>query len=232
MKPKQLPGSTVVLGERESLRATELPAGDFSAWLRAMRAALAGGAGMEVACGDCVGCCTSSYFIKVRAHEEVALSRIGPRHLEPVPGGKGAMLMGYDAHGHCLMFANGGCSIYQDRPETCRTYDCRIFSAAGMKAGGDDKAVINERVTRWRFSFPTDQDRAEQRAVAAAASFLRQHPVRFPGGHVPSRPSEIAVLAVKTFAVFMRAAARDNEIAAAIVDTALEFDRAAEQARG
>ena len=46
-----------------------LPAGDFSGWLRAMRSALAGGPGMQVACGDCVGCCTSSYFIKVRPHE-------------------------------------------------------------------------------------------------------------------------------------------------------------------
>ena len=67
----------------------------------------------------------------------------------PVPGAtNGNMLMGYDDTGHCLMFANGGCSIYQHRPETCRTYDCRVFTAAGMKAGGDDKCVINERVAQ------------------------------------------------------------------------------------
>lgn len=213
-------------------RAPELPAGDFSAWLRAMRAALAGDAGMEVACGDCVGCCTSSYFIKVRAHEQVALERIGSQNLEPAPGGKGAMLMGYDAQGHCLMFANGGCSIYQHRPETCRTYDCRVFTAACMPAGGDDKSVINERVASWRFSYPTDQDRAEQRAVTAAANFLRQHPVRFPGGHVPSRPSEIAVLAVKTYAVFLQPPPTDAGIGAAIVDAALAFDRQARHERG
>src|SRR5687767_15810386 len=101
--------------------SAELPAGEFSAWLRAMRASLAGGPGMDVACGDCVGCCTSSYYIKVRAHETVALSRIGAARLEPARPRKnkdrGDMLMGYDAHGHCHMFANGGCSIYQDRPE-------------------------------------------------------------------------------------------------------------------
>jgi hypothetical protein len=44
-----------------------LPAGNFSDWLRAMRNALSGGEGMDVACGDWVGCCTSSYFINVRA---------------------------------------------------------------------------------------------------------------------------------------------------------------------
>ncbi len=209
--------------------ASELPAGDFSAWLRAMRAALAGSAGIEVACGDCVGCCTSSLFIKVRAHEHVALRRIGPQNLEPAPRGKGDMLMGYDAHGHCLMFSNGGCSIYQDRPETCRTYDCRVFAAAAMRAGGDDQSVINQRVASWRFSYPSDQDRDEHRAVTAAANFLRQHPVRFPGGHVPSRPSEIAVLAVKTYTVFLQPPATDAEIAAAMVDAALAFDREARQ---
>jgi Fe-S-cluster containining protein len=209
--------------------AQTLPAGGFSEWLRAMRSSLAGGPGMDVACGDCVGCCTSSYFIKVRAHEHTALRRIGVERLEPARGkaGSGDMLMGYDARGHCLMFSNGGCSIYQDRPETCRTYDCRVFSASGMKAGGEDKSVINERVARWRFSFPTDQDRAEQRAVTAAANFLRQHPVRFPGGHIPSRPSEIAVLAVKTYEVFLRPPPTDAEVCAALVDAAIEFDRAA-----
>ncbi len=217
---------------RDSDSAAELPAGDFSRWLRAMRDSLAGGPGMDVACGDCVGCCTSSYYIKVRAHETVALSRIGASRLEPAPGGRGHMLMGYDERGHCFMFANGGCSIYQDRPETCRTYDCRVFSASGMKAGGDDKSVINERVARWRFSFPSEQDRAEQRAVNAAANFLRQHPVRFPGGHIPSRASEIAVLAVKTYQVFLDPPATDAEISAALVQAALDFDRAARDGKG
>ena len=78
-------------------------AGPFSEWLRAMRAALAGHAGMDVACGDCVGCCTSSYFIKVRAHETAALEHIGADNLRPVPGASnGSLLMGFDAHGSLL----------------------------------------------------------------------------------------------------------------------------------
>jgi hypothetical protein len=101
-----------------------------------------------------------------------------------------------------------------------------------MKAGGDDKSVINDRVARWRFSFPSEQDRAEQRAVNAAANFLRQHPVRFPGGHIPSRASEIAVLAVKTYQVFLDPPATDAEISAALVQAALDFDRAARDGKG
>jgi uncharacterized protein len=199
-------------------------AGAFSEWLRAMRRALAGGPGMDVACGDCVGCCTSSYYIKVRPHETCALAAIDPKFLSDAPGSAPARLMGYLDNGHCPMYSNGGCSIYPDRPETCRTYDCRVFTAAGMPAGGADKSVINERVARWRFEFPTEQDRREQQAVRAAASFLRQHPVRFPGGHVPSRASEIAVLAVKTYEVFMHGEPEQRAAAAAIVASACAFD--------
>jgi uncharacterized protein len=200
-------------------------AGPFSDWLRAMRAALAGSSSMNVACGDCVGCCTSSYFIKVRAHETAAMARIGADNLRPVPGSTGGdKLMGFDSQGHCFMFANGGCSIYAHRPETCRTYDCRVFAASGMNAG-PEKLAINQRIASWRFDYPSTRDRDEHRAVTAAANFIRQHPIRFPGGRVPSRPSEIAVLAVKSYEVFLNPPATDAEIAAAIIAASREFDR-------
>lgn len=203
-----------------------LPAGNFSDWLHAMRTALAGDGGMDVACGDCVGCCTSSYYIKVRARESRALAAIDPRHLDPEPTPAGDRIMGFGGNGHCHMFANGGCTIYADRPETCRAYDCRVFAAAGMPAGGDDKSVINERVARWRFEYPADTDRAEQAAVRAAANYLRQHPVRFPNGRIPSRASDIAVLAVKTYRVFLDPPAKDADIVRAIVAANREFSRA------
>lgn len=205
---------------------SELSAGAFSDWLRDMRGALAGNSGMNVACGTCRGCCTSSYFIKVRAHETEALARIGEDNLRPVPGAtNGNQLMGFDEQGHCFMFASGNCAIYAHRPETCRTYDCRVYTAAGMNAG-PGKTVINERIASWRFDYPTDRDRDEHRAVTAAANFLRQHIVRFPGGRVPSRPSEIAVLAVKSYEVFLDPPDTDAEISASIVDACRGFDAA------
>ena len=94
-----------------------------------------------------------------------------------------------------------------------------------MPAGGDGKAVINERVARWRVDYPSDSDRREQDAVRAAADYLRQHPVRFPNGRVPSRPSDIAVLAVKTYRVFLDPPANDPEIVRAIIEANREFAR-------
>ncbi|MEO8062630.1 MAG: YkgJ family cysteine cluster protein [Pseudomonadota bacterium] len=203
-----------------------LPAGDFSTWLRDMRRALAGTEGMDVACGDCRGCCTSSYFIKIRPHEAGTRLAVGEDCLEPAPNAPaGTMLMGYDENGHCAMFRGGNCSIYQNRPDTCRTYDCRVFAAAGTTPG-DGRPVISERVARWRFEYPSDLDREEHRAVSAAANFLARYPVRFPGGGVPSRPSEIAVLAVKAYQVFLHPSASDAENAAAIVSACRAFDQA------
>jgi Fe-S-cluster containining protein len=189
-----------------------------------MRASLAGGTGMEVACGDCVGCCTSSYFIKVRPHETRALERIGANHLEPDTLPDGSRLMGFAPNGHCHMFVDGRCSIYSDRPETCRTYDCRVYAASGIEAG-EGRTMINERIADWEFEFVDEQERAAYRAVRAAAAYLRQHPVRFPNGRVPSRPAEIAVLAIKSYEVFLDPPPDDRGISDGIIAAVRDFDR-------
>ena len=90
---------------------------------------------------------------------------------------------------------------------------------------GPERPVINDRIASWRFDYPSARDQEEHRAVTAAANYLRQHPVRFPGGHVPSRPSEIAVLAVKSYEVFLDTPATDAEISAAIVAACRAFDQ-------
>jgi len=93
-------------------------AGPFGAWLTAARASLRGeGSGLDVPCGDCVGCCTSSLFVHVAPDETSTLAVIPRRLLVRAPG----------------------------RPRTCRDYDCRMLAAAGVEAG-DGKDAINERV--------------------------------------------------------------------------------------
>jgi Fe-S-cluster containining protein len=209
----------------DSTSASPLSAGDFSAWLEELQRSLKGDHAMDVACGDCRGCCTSSMYILVRPHEQRARELIGAEHLMAATNmAAGNLLMGYDAHGYCRMFRDGNCSIYPDRPETCRSYDCRVFAAVEMPAGGPEKGTINARIARWRFEYRDDAARAEQRALAAAANYLRQHPVRFPGGFVASRPTDIAVIAVKCYKVFLAPPPSDGEIRSAIVDACREFD--------
>jgi hypothetical protein len=102
------------------------------------------------------------------------------------------------------MLVGNTCSIYEHRPRTCRTYDCRIFPAAGVEVGDAEKAAIAERAGRWRFDYPTELDRTRQAAVLAAAAYLREHAGRFGDRVLPTNPTQLAVLAVEIHTVFLR----------------------------
>ena len=94
----------------------------------------AAAAGSEVPCDGCTACCTSSQFVHIGPDETDTLARIPRRLLFPAPRlPAGHVLMGYDENGHCPMLVDGACSIYEHRPRTCRTYDCRVFPAAGHR---------------------------------------------------------------------------------------------------
>jgi Fe-S-cluster containining protein len=114
------------------------------------------------------------------------------------------MVLGYDEQGRCPMLGERGCTIYEDRPRTCRTYDCRVFAAAGTTPVDDGKNLIAVQVRRWRFDVDHDIDRRAQAAVRAAVAFLRAHPeclARRGGGPATSR--DLAVLAMRVHDLFL-----------------------------
>ena len=149
---------------------SDVPAGDFSVWLRGMVAALAGERDSDVPCDGCTACCRSSQFVHIGPDETDALAHIPPALLFPAPlMAPGHVLMGYDEAGCCPMLTDGGCSIYEHRPRACRTYDCRVFPATGVDLDDADKVEIAARARRWRFDFPTAADRTEFDVVQAAA---------------------------------------------------------------
>lgn len=207
-------------------RGPDLPAGGFSSWLRRMREALRDEQGMDVPCGDCTACCTSSHFVLVRPDEAGTLARAPRGLLVPAPClTDGSCMAGYDQRGVCALFSEGGCSIYEDRPRACRNYDCRIFAAAGV---APDRAAIGDRVRRWRFSYPGERDRREHDAVMAAAAFIRAHAGSFPGSRVPADPGQLAVVAVKVYTIFPAGTAVNSPAAAAqaVVAACHDFDEA------
>lgn len=207
-------------------------AGPFASWLAEACASLQGASGTRVPCGDCVGCCVSSYHIPLRAQDAAAIERIPAEHV--VQSRTGQLHIQYLADGLCPMLRAGRCTIYADRPQTCRDYDCRVFAAAGIEAGGPERSVINTRVRQWRFSYPTAADRRAHEAVRAAALFLQREATRFPAGFVPARPTGIAVLAIKTHGVFLAedaAATHPDRLAQAMVEACAGFDAATQPAR-
>lgn len=202
-------------------RGTPLPTLAFSDWLRAMEASARSGGGMDVACGECRGCCTSSYFIPIEPDEADTLASIPKRLLFPAPGKpKGRRLLGYDEKGHCALFKDNACSIYAHRPRACRAYDCRVFPATGLSES--DKPAIAQQAERWRFSFPSPEDEREFEAARAAARFLREHAADFPPGFLPSQATQLAALALRIRVLFPagKPSAGDGN-AAAMIDEIL-----------
>jgi Fe-S-cluster containining protein len=124
-----------------------LDAGRFSEWLDALQQR----AEMAVPCGECTACCTSSQFVHIAPDETDALAHVPESLRFPAPGlPKGHVLLGYDEHGQCPMLVEGACTIYDHRPRTCRTYDCRVFAATGVSPDRSQPAIA-ARVLRWRF---------------------------------------------------------------------------------
>jgi len=182
----------------------DLPAGEFSQWITEMHGALRGEHASVVPCGSCTACCTSSQFIHIEPDERETLARIPKQLLFPAPLlPRGHKLLGYDERGHCPMLIDDKCSIYEHRPRTCRTYDCRIFPATGLRVDDDDKALIDQQAQRWQFSYATAADRSAHDAARAAARYLRRHPDAFADSAAPVTATRLAVAAVEVHDLFV-----------------------------
>lgn len=186
-----------------TLNDPEISAGEFSAWLDLIRTAQKTGEPIDVPCGDCTACCTSSYFIHIKSQETETKSKIPAKLIFPAPGmPKGNVLMGFSNNGHCPMFADNRCSIYDYRPQTCRVYDCRIFTATGIKID-KEKVLISRQIRRWKFDFRESGSLKKFDAVQSAAGFINEFAGRFPRGFIPVNPPQRAMLAIKIYDFFL-----------------------------
>lgn len=168
--------------------------------MRDIRAAIRDERDSEVPCAGCTACCRSSQFVHIAPDESETLARIPAELLFPAPGWpRGHLVLGYDERGHCPMLIDDQCSIYEHRPTTCRTYDCRIFAAAGIDADAD-KIEITRRVKQWRFAADPN-DEATRAAVRAATTYLDQRADVL--GCTPVNQTQLAILALEIHEVFL-----------------------------
>jgi Fe-S-cluster containining protein len=184
--------------------ARDLPAGDFSSWMIEVQGAIRGRRDADVPCAGCTACCTSSQFVHIEPNETETLARIPKELLFPAPLlPRGHVVMGYDERGHCPMLIDNRCSIYEHRPRTCRAYDCRVFAATGIEIEDEDKALIAQRVRRWRFSHPTPADREQHDAVRSAVAFLAEPDPEHPEREIPTSATQHALLAIEIHDAFL-----------------------------
>lgn len=207
----------------------KIPAGDFATWLQSMTASLRGESGNDVPCGECVGCCSSSWPVALRARDEQVIAKIPPQWIvDPPHAPAGLRYMAYRSDGTCPMLTRGGCSVYAQRPQTCRDFDCRLFAAAGILSAGDDKPLINARIAAWRFTYQTATDKTIHEAIRSTARFLRAASAEPNTPRLPTSPIAIAGLAFKAHAVFLEeghASLSPTALLARVIEAARAFDQ-------
>ena len=157
-------------------------------------------------------------FIHVRPSETKTIRRIPRALLFEAPGlPKGHLLMGYDEQGRCPMLVDDRCSIYEDRPQTCRDFDCRIFAATALSDDHETQAIIAQRVREWVFHYASEEERQEHATLQAAAAFLEKNRSLFPPGSLPNQPGSLAIVAIRIYRLFAGIAQKANaDIAHAI----------------
>jgi uncharacterized protein len=186
-----------------------------------MRAVLRGEQEADVPCDGCVGCCISSYPIPLRPSDAVALARVPDQFLQwPARVGELAR-MNFRDDGTCPMLEGERCTIYADRPRTCRDYDCRIYAATGLAPDGN-RPVIQQRVREWRFDMADAEEQAQAAALSEAAQFIRANAARFPASARAHSATAVAVLAVKTWPLFLPGCAPAASATADLVQRLLE----------
>ncbi len=128
------------------------------------------------------------------------------------------MVMGFTNKGQCPMLADSKCTVYDDRPQTCRKYDCRVLAATGLAVDERTQADVAERVRAWEFTFESDESRDEFRMVRRAAAFLQENRQLFPQGSLPSHPAPLAAFAIRVFRLFGDDLPQDQLVRAVTVE--------------
>ena len=202
----------------------DLAAGVLGQWLVAVRDAIDGRGDSDVPCGSCTACCRSSQFVHIGPDEVDTLAHVPEALLFEAPGlPPGHRVLGFDEHGACSLLAEDGCTIYDHRPRTCRTYDCRVFAATGVDVGAD-KPAIGARAVRWRFELGPG-DGVRRGALRAAADRLATDADLRTALRMGTGATERAVLAVEVHDAFLD---RDDAGGARLVEpeAAAVVDRA------
>ena len=180
---------------------------DFGAWLAGITKVLDRDGVSDVPCGACTACCRASQFVHVEPDEVETLARIPHALLFPAPNAPlGHRVMGFDERGHCPMFVDNRCSIYEVRPRACRSYDCRVFSATAVFPEEAEKAEVAARARAWTFAYAADADRRSHQRLAAVAASVRDEAGSVPG----STATHIAIAAIVRFVANESEPGRDS----------------------
>ena len=191
---------------------TPKEAGPFSTWLGEIRGTLKEGKDAEVPRQSCTACCTSFQFIHIEPDEIGTLKAIPKQLLFDAPGAPaGYRVMGYTAVGHCPMFIESKCSIYENRPRTCRSYDCRIYSATDTAIDDPNRTEISKIVKSWQFSYESETDQKSKDQISLALNFIDAHNLDF-NYPIDNSPTLRALIAIEISNLFLSRKIEDQTV--------------------
>ena len=106
---------------REALIGEDLPeqTGKGQTWGR-------GDAGL-VPGGACTACCHYPHIVVDERRDRKRLA-----HLLTERSPEGELVLQRRSNGACVHLGERGCTVYEQRPAVCRTFDCRVFAAMGL----------------------------------------------------------------------------------------------------
>jgi uncharacterized protein len=94
-------------------------------------------------CGSCSACC---YYPGIVVDEKRDRARLP--HLLTERSSEGKLVLQRRPEGGCVHLGAHGCTIYDQRPATCRSFDCRVYAAMGIDRHCDDSHQLPE----WEFT--------------------------------------------------------------------------------
>jgi Fe-S-cluster containining protein len=80
-----------------------------------------------VPCAGCSACC---YYAGIPVDKKRDRNRLP--HLLTERGPDGELVLQRRSDGACVHLGERGCTVYEQRPAVCRTFDCRVFAAMGL----------------------------------------------------------------------------------------------------
>jgi uncharacterized protein len=96
-----------------------------------------------VPCGACSACCHYPSIVVDEKRDRMRLP-----HLLTERSPEGELVLQRRPDGACAHLGEYGCTIYDQRPAVCRSFDCRVYAAMGLDRRCDD----NHQLPDWEFT--------------------------------------------------------------------------------
>lgn len=119
----------------------------------------------NVPCAGCTQCCRNNEYVFLHADEN--LDKYA-HDMVVMPNGRIRPALKHKENGDCVYLTEAGCGIYENRPQVCRHYDCRVdFITGGFDSGGTQGIARMKEGEKRVSTLPSVRRKI--------ANFLREH---------------------------------------------------------